>query len=364
MLVTVGQRLRARWAVPCGREIDRALLIAAIGGAYALAALGITIATGKYQYFQFVSYTGIAGLLAGLTLLGIWGAHALQYLQDRAGESYLHRLQRDIREHILEPRRFLMYAAPFVVLPVFIAAVTSVKSQIPFIHPFGLDVAFERIDRLVHFGVEPWRITHAVFGSDLATVVISYLYNAWMGVMWVFLLWHVYSLSRPIERHRYLVAFMLCWIVIGTAAAIGLSSAGPCYFDRVTGLTGPYGPLMDLLYATEERVQAWPGPWTVWALEAQELLWTLYQKDLGHIGSGISAMPSMHVSIAVLMALSGFRHSRRLGWLMTGYAVVIQIGSVHLAWHYAIDGYLAAVLTVLVWRFSGWLLRRTGLDQP
>ena len=48
------------------------------------------------------------------------------------------------------------------------------------------------------------------------------------------------------------------------------------------------------------------------------------------------------------------------GWLVAAYALVIQIGSVHLGWHYAIDGYVGAALALSIWLVAGALLRRLG----
>ena len=53
-------------------------------------------------------------------------------------------------------------------------------------------------------------------------------------------------------------------------------------------------------------------------------------------------------------------YSRIFGSAMWTFALMIQIGWVHLAWHYAIDGYLAAVITVVIWKASGWLVRKLG----
>ncbi|MCZ6764391.1 MAG: PAP2 family protein, partial [Alphaproteobacteria bacterium] len=39
------------------------------------------------------------------------------------------------------------------------------------------------------------------------------------------------------------------------------------------------------------------------------------------------------------------------------YAAAIMIGSVHLAWHYAIDGYLGALMAWGIWWLSGHLVR-------
>ncbi|MDN3683797.1 hypothetical protein QW180_05815 [Vibrio sinaloensis] len=47
-------------------------------------------------------------------------------------------------------------------------------------------------------------------------------------------------------------------------------------------------------------------------------------------------------------------------WL---YVVAIQIGSVHLAWHYAIDGYLSIVLTLILWKLCGVLARKVQVTN-
>lgn len=76
--------------------------------------------------------------------------------------------------------------------------------------------------------------------------------------------------------------------------------------------------------------------------------------------SGISAMPSIHVAIAVAAALWIQRYRVKVltlvGWT---YAAAIYIGSIHLGWHYATDGLVSAPLVLLVWwlagKYLGWL---------
>jgi membrane-associated phospholipid phosphatase len=69
-------------------------------------------------------------------------------------------------------------------------------------------------------------------------------------------------------------------------------------------------------------------------------------------------MPSMHVSIAWLMALLGWRISRPVGWLLTAYCACIVLGSVHLGWHYAVDGYVSIILTSGIWFVTGRIIAR------
>ena len=76
------------------------------------------------------------------------------------------------------------------------------------------------------------------------------------------------------------------------------------------------------------------------------------------IGSGISAMPSLHVAMAYLLYLAV---SARLKLIALVYVGLIWIGSVHLGWHYAVDGLLSILVVFLIWRGAGsfveWLER-------
>lgn len=98
------------------------------------------------------------------------------------------------------------------------------------------------------------------------------------------------------------------------------------------------------------------GAFPLWALQTQDYLWQGYVTQVNGIGSGISAMPSMHVSIAVLMALCTYRLNKTLGYFACAFAVIIQIGSVHLGWHYAVDGYFSVLSTLAIWKAVGWAL--------
>jgi membrane-associated phospholipid phosphatase len=76
------------------------------------------------------------------------------------------------------------------------------------------------------------------------------------------------------------------------------------------------------------------------------------------IGSGITAMPSMHVSFAMLLFLSTRELNKKAGYITLIYLLFIQVGSVHLGWHYAVDGYISMILTWILWRLSGWIVNR------
>ncbi len=96
----------------------------------------------------------------------------------------------------------------------------------------------------------------------------------------------------------------------------------------------------------------------------QQLLLHDYRASTLALGAGISAMPSLHNAMAVLFACAAWHANRRMGWLFSGYAVLIWIGSIHLGWHYAIDGIVAAVLTIAIWKLTGLFHRNPGRCVP
>jgi hypothetical protein len=94
------------------------------------------------------------------------------------------------------------------------------------------------------------------------------------------------------------------------------------------------------------------------AVKTQDMLWESYQKTGIGLGVGISAMPSVHVSTAFLLMLVGWKAGRVPGFFLTVFFSIIMAGSVHLAWHYAVDGYAGCVVTSLIWWLLPFLLGR------
>jgi membrane-associated phospholipid phosphatase len=86
------------------------------------------------------------------------------------------------------------------------------------------------------------------------------------------------------------------------------------------------------------------------------MLWLAHSTNAGRI-SGISAMPSLHIMFALLIGFYLWRINRAVGGALLVYAAIIFVGSVHLAWHYAVDGIAALVLAMITWRVSGWLVK-------
>jgi hypothetical protein len=233
-------------------------------------------------------------------------------------------------------------------VPVLGRAFIAWKAAIPEMQPFVWDARLDRLDQWLHGGVHPWQLLQPVLGFAPVTRLLDLCYLSWHGVLIGFVVWQAWSPRRQ-PRGRFLLTFVLAWIVLGTAAATGLSSAGPCYYALVVPhLADPYAPLLAYLHKVSTATP-------LAALEAQAWLWSNYLTRADSIS--ISAMPSMHVALPVLFALTARQVDRRLGLAFAAFAGLIFLGSIHLGWHYAVDGYAGAAGIVVLWWFSGRLLR-------
>lgn len=257
----------------------------------------------------------------------------------------------DLRTNYLTTDRVIGALIMAALLPIFLSVFTGFKTMISVTNPFDWDVTFEALDRWLHFGLHPWQILHPLLGHPYVTSVVNILYHLWLVLLYVVLFWQAFSTRDPRLRMQFFLAFVLTWALLGSLLATLLSSGGPVYYGRITGLPDPYAPLTDYLYSAREVA-------VVWVLKVQEGLWNSHLTGVYKYGTGISAMPSIHVATAMLFALLGWRVHRTLGIALTVFLVIVMIGSVHLAWHYAVDGYVSALLTWLIWRFCGWWLAR------
>ncbi len=322
---------------------------------YVVAVGALAAASGLWPFFKLDLYLDIMGtsaILGGPAWLLIYLGHMALVARERRP---IRRILENLRTTLLAPSEMALVFALMIAIALLFSAFTSFKIMLAHIHPFAFDPLLAQLDRALHFGVAPWRITHALLPAARTSFIVNALYNAWLFIVWIFLFLHIFWLTGRDHRARYLLAFVLCWIVVGSIAALAFSSAGPAFYGRIVEGPDLFAPLMNRL-AAQDAVLSASGSAHLWALGTQDMLWRYYSGDTTGLGAGISAMPSMHVTMATLMALSARRIARPLGWLFWTYAAAILVGSVHLGWHYALDGYAGAALAVLMWRLAGRLL--------
>jgi hypothetical protein len=341
----------------CIESLRRHRALTALILAYALACYGAGWLSGGSAVIDIQLYAdGFALMIAAFATVIVLGSIVRTMILVRPEGSLYEAIWRDLASRSVAPDRLANFLVPALLGPLFFSSFGSFKRLIPYVAPFTWDPTFANWDRWLHGGHDPWTLLQPVLGTPAVTGAVNAVYNIWFFVMFFTFIWQTMGVKRPALRMQFLTCFVLYWIVIGTGLAMLLSSAGPCYFGRVTGLPDPYAPLMAYLHQAAEHVP-------VWSLKVQEMLWDNYVGHGTMLGSGISAMPSMHLAIATLMALLGWRINRWVGIGYTAFAAVILVGSVHLGWHYAIDGYVSIVAAIAVWHATGWAMcRRPGVE--
>jgi hypothetical protein len=73
-------------------------------------------------------------------------------------------------------------------------------------------------------------------------------------------------------------------------------------------------------------------------------------------------MPSVHVAMTLWVALVVRTYFPPFQFFAWAYFAAILIGSVHLGWHYAVDGIASIAIAMTAWAVAPVLLVKTG--QP
>jgi hypothetical protein len=248
------------------------------------------------------------------------------------------------------PYRLLNGLPAFMLLGFVLSAYTSLKQLIPQMRPFDWDAAFAKIDAVIHGGVQPWELLQPLLGTPAVTSWVSEAYGPpWFWMLLFMQFWQIFTLDP--RRMQFLITFLLCWVLLGNVLGTALASAGPVYYQNFAAGPDPFAPLMSYLASVAETYK-------LSAFEAQQYLWESYQNNYLGIGSGISAMPSLHISMSVLFVLLTWGYHWVFRVVALAYLVTLLLGSVHLGWHYAIDGYASILGTTAIWWAVGRALRR------
>jgi hypothetical protein len=344
----MSDRLRLEWRFTA--------LIALIVGTYVAA---VALYANAHNDLRALAISGLNPLVI-LVFGGTLGSLLVIYLVRSAWRArngnMLAKLCADVREDILRPDQLIARITIFAGWFGMMLAFSPFKYLIGRVRGFPFDPILMRTGRVLFFGHDGWEITHALFGSPVATAILQMVYSAWFFLVWLSVVFCIARSDDTRFRMQFLLAFLLCWILIGSVAAYWLASAGPCFYQHIFG-DAHYAPLMSRLHILDRKIAAIAPAWRLLSIDEQNWLWNSYANSANAFGVGISAMPSMHVAFSALMARGGFALDRRTGWLLSIYAFLIWIASIHLGWHYAIDGIVGAFMGVAIWYLAGWMLR-------
>ena len=312
-------------------------------GAIALASVNVPLRPFMAALFNLFLFTGawlpLTAILVGWELVKARPASPFAHLR----ENYFTRAFWKRQLHFL----------PIVAcVALFMINFSAMKSAIPLFNPFSWDPAFIAWDRTLFFGTDPWRVIHPILGYPIVSAATAGIYHLWILLIYAGCIYMGAHQPNDALRIRYFVSYFLCWSLIGVVLAITFSSVGPVFMEPLFG-DPTFAPLMNYLESANEEY-----PVLVLAVQQQLLEW--HATGQYGLGRGISAMPSMHVSLAVLFWLGMRQVSKGAGRFFGVFAILIFIGSIHTGYHYAVDGIIAAIVTWAIW----WLVGRVFPTSP
>ncbi len=222
----------------------------------------------------------------------------------------------------------------------FCAAFSITKTTIPFLVPFYADALLADIDKALHFGVDPWMFTHRISDHVTPALVETIYIKLWALPSFFLPVFIALTDNDKARSNRFVVLYCTCWILLGNVLALALSSVGPVYYDFL---------LEDNRFADLRRALETSGITDSVLGQVQAYLWHDYANQAQAFASGISAFPSLHVGMAVVIALYMTERSSYL--LVPGLAFLgaVLFCSVYLGYHYAIDGYASIGIVVAIW---------------
>lgn len=349
-----------------GAVSQREVRAVGLGFSLLLAYIGLVLASGLVELREF---TRLAALYLSVTS-GIWilaGFLAIVWLLVTHGlkpggdPSPINLLTRVIGARWHRDRLLSLFWPPLL----FALLMASFNAFKQFVLPhagFAYDAAFAGVDRALFLGDDAWVFSHRILPSPWISLLLDRAYHAWfLPVTLGVVLCAFLPASSWRLRTQYLLSYMAIWILLGSFIAFALPAAGPCFYSELIQPAPNFDGLLAKLNADQAIVTQSNPDGKFFALFHQaKLLDAMGAKTL-IVGGGISAMPSVHNALAVLFALVSSRVHWLAGALMWAYAAIIWVGSIHLGWHYAIDGVVAAGLTLAIWRATGrianWLER-------
>lgn len=264
----------------------------------------------------------------------------------------LPRTRRLIRQRGAETAMAVAYASLTVIIFGF------VKNNLSQLVPFWADPVFADLDLALHFGHEPRQLLGWLDAFTTNQLYFIYM-NCWL--LPAILLPAILALcdADAARRRAFTLLWFAGWVGLGNVLALPLMSAGPIFYDMLPVADPDRFADVTAFVARDE---------SFFLAMVRDNLWQAHASGQTTVGSGISAMPSVHVGMATVVAL--YVHERlsdcaralrlpsplrSLTWaLPLGIVATYQVLSVWLGWHYAVDGYLSILVICALAR---WMRR-------
>ena len=295
---------------------------------WVLAAIGLTAALGSIA----LSLTPDWSASLGTTLLiAVWImcaiAIVLVMIICAIFSMMLRGIERPIRVSLIflseNRKRIVAVAALTLLAGLNMIAFLLAKPLLNYYVAFSADPLLAEIDSALFFG-DPAR-----FLTWLNTTALALFYHrGWFGLLVAALLLTLWQPPSP-RKTALMLTYFLLWSIAGPLVHVLLPAGGPIFYSALG-----YGDRFDGMF-NEPRTQ-----------QAINFLWREYSTRGIVGGSGISAMPSLHIATTAWAVLAIWIFAPRWRIPAVVMSAMITALSVSLGWHYAVDGIVGGLLAV------------------
>lgn len=298
-----------------------------------------------YQILFYFGFFGLQG--ARYYVLGMIKSYKMPRNDRKDGKFFREaetHFYSGIDEYLLTHR--VVYGLPMFAAMILVTCNVGLeKSLIPYFTHYQWDPFLASLDSLIHFGHYPHEFIVPFVEKLGLFKIVNASYNIWFAVM-LFANWYAIFYDTDLHRaRRFVWATLITWIVLGWGLAWAMPSVGPIFYhDFYSAMS--HQPYTEFINHLKELYEG--GAW-VQSVHVSPLLLEMSRNNQVIDLNGISAMPSLHVAIAFLIFLYSCSFDWKLRVLSFVFLFDILVGSVYLGWHYAVDGYLAAILTWVIW---------------
>lgn len=205
---------------------------------------------------------------------------------------------------------------------------------------FGADPLLAAWDRAI-FGTDPIRLLEWL----PEMLPRQTYYYGWLAVVALAI---AYVAAKHEKRDFLLPLYFACWSIFGPMIHLLFPAGGPIFYERL----GHGSDFADVSMPIQ-------------SINYSDWLWFGYQRGEQLMGSGISAMPSLHIMTSAWAVLALWKWR---AFMLPWFALIFLL-SVATGWHYAVDG-LVSIFVVAgsfaLYRAYAFRLRgdRMGRLQP
>jgi len=292
--------------------------------------IGLTLLSAS---FALLMIPDVSGIMPALMMLPLWLAAAFTIASIHGFFGMMSASVANPFAHIgkivsQERHKVWMLALCVVLAGLNMIAFMWMKPLLNYMVPFWADPLLAEADHLLFLGNDPWALLTWLNSTPMAI----FYHRGWFAMMILTLIVVAKAPPSP-EKSALMLSYFVLWSLVGPIIHSLVPAAGPIFFANMG-----YGDRFAQLQGIPETRQL------------AVYLWNIYSGSGFGAGSGISAMPSMHLATTGWMVIAFHVCARKWQVPMALAGLLIFLLSISLGWHYAVDGLVGAGSALLCYR--------------